>query len=163
MYKKVGQAPEVKIISDVFKLKKAIVENNLEMIPYENLLLICNCQKSISNEKTNIVLTFRSVKGDLILVDFDKDKRELKGLSQEDVIWYTKDLMNKSAIDNDKNRYKKITTNKIRKYYEKQIQRDDDTTSSSFETSLIKVLIDIEQILSTLLKNIKNGDMKNES
>lgn len=38
LYKKVGQAPEVKIINDIFKLKKFIVMKDLSIIPYENYL-----------------------------------------------------------------------------------------------------------------------------
>ena len=34
LYKKVGQIPEVKIISDVYKLKKAIVQRNLDATKY---------------------------------------------------------------------------------------------------------------------------------
>ncbi len=72
LYKKTGQAPETKIIDNVFKLKKAIIKKNLDIIPYEKLYIICIDQKSISNTKSNIVLTFYSIYGDLILVDIDK-------------------------------------------------------------------------------------------
>ena len=41
LYKKVGKAPKVKIISDVTKLKYAVVKQNLKIIPYENLYIIC--------------------------------------------------------------------------------------------------------------------------
>ena len=47
LYKKTGQAPETKIIDNVFKLKKAIVKRKLEIIPYEKLYIICNNRKAI--------------------------------------------------------------------------------------------------------------------
>ncbi len=47
LYKKVGQPSEVKIISDVYKLKKAIIERNLDIIPYEKIFIICHSKKSI--------------------------------------------------------------------------------------------------------------------
>ena len=44
LYKKVGQPSEVKIISDVYKLKKAIIERSLDIIPvsYTHLTLPTN-------------------------------------------------------------------------------------------------------------------------
>ena len=96
LYKKPNQLPEVKIISNVFKLKKAIVKRNLDIIPYETLYIICNTKKFTSNLKQNIILTFYSIYGDLILVDIDKSKREFKSLSEDNIIWYLQDLVNKS-------------------------------------------------------------------
>ena len=158
LYKKTGQPPETKIIDNIFKLKKAIVKKNLTIIPYENLYIICNNIKFIPNEKANIVLTFSSIYGDLILVDIDKKYREFKGLSQEDIIWYSQDLMNKTCNTN-------LTTNKksnIKKFtpfYERDLDRDNSKFPTfDFEKTLISVLINIEMTLSTLLRN---GD-KNE-
>ena len=45
LYKKSGQVPAVKIINNVFKLKKAIVKNNLDIIPYETVYIICTNKK----------------------------------------------------------------------------------------------------------------------
>lgn len=163
LYKKVDKPPEVKIIDNVFKLKKAIIENHLEIIPYEKLLLIYNCQDAIPNEKTNIVLTFRSIKGDCILVDFDKNKREFKGLSQEDVIWYTKDLMNKSPVCNSTNKtaYKQ-KIKRLPEYHERNFEREDTSQSTSFEKSIISVLTNIELVLTGLLQNKSNGGTNHE-
>ena len=47
LYKKVGQIPEVKIISDVYKLKKAIVQRNLDIISYEKLFIVCHNKRRI--------------------------------------------------------------------------------------------------------------------
>ena len=80
LYKKVGQVPKVKIIYNVTKLKRAIVKQNLKIIPYENLYIICKNPKQIQNMRTNIVLTFFSIYGDFILIDIDRKKREFKSL-----------------------------------------------------------------------------------
>lgn len=96
LYKKEGQLAEVKIIDNVFRLKKAIVTKDLSIIPYETLYIICNNKNLAENMEPNIVLNFSSIYGDLILVDIDKKNREFKGLTQEDIIWYSKDLNRKS-------------------------------------------------------------------
>lgn len=96
LYKKVGQIPKVMIIDNVFKLKKFIVERNLDIIAYQTTYIICNNKKLINNMTPNIVFGFNSIKGDFILVNIDKDKREFESLTGEDIIWYSSDLINKS-------------------------------------------------------------------
>lgn len=158
LYKKVGQPPEAKIIDNVFKLKKAIIDKKLDIIPYQNLYIIYD-KKLIQNTKLNIVLTFSSIYGSLILVDIDKSKREFKGLSQEDIIWYSQDLMNKTT-NTTLPAIKKPNNKKFAKVYERDIERDNSSSKSTdfnFEKALIGILINIDITLSTLLRN---GDKK---
>lgn len=96
LYKKVGQVPQIKIIDNVFKLKKFIVERNLDIIAYQTTYIICNNKKLMNNMTPNIVFSFNSIKGDFILVNIDKNKREFESLTEEDIIWYSSDLINKS-------------------------------------------------------------------
>lgn len=103
LYKKVGQEPEVKIINNILKLKKSIIQKNLAIIPYETIYIICHNKKLMKYMKPNIFLPLKRLAGDFILVDIDRKKREFKSLSQEDVIWYTKDLINKSPITTSSN------------------------------------------------------------
>ncbi len=158
LYKKTGQPPETRIIDNVFKLKKAIIKKNLTIIPYENLYIICNNIKFIQNEKANIILTFSSIYGDLILVDIDKKSRKFKGLSQEDIIWYSQDLLNKTCntpLTNTKKNNKKDFS----KVYERDTEREHNSKLdvTDFEKALITVLINIEMTLSALLGK---GDKK---
>lgn len=160
LYKKTDYPPETKIIDNVFKLKKAIVKRNLDIIPYEKLYIICNNQKAIPNTKQNIVLTLSSIYGDLILVDIDKNKREFKGLSQEDIIWYSQDLVKKTPNTTSLPSTKKPIKKQFTKVYERDIERNNSSSKSSnfdFEKALISVLFNIEMTLSALLGN---GDKK---
>ena len=45
LYKQVGKNPKIKIINDLSKLKRMIIQNNFEIIPYENIFIICNNKK----------------------------------------------------------------------------------------------------------------------
>ncbi len=157
LYKKTGRAPETKIIDNVFKLKKTIIKKNLDIIPYEKLYIICNNRKSISNTKSNIVLTFYSIYGDLILVDIDKNKREFKGLSQEDIIWYSQDLMNKSSISNNVKSTKKPSVKNFMEFYEGDFERDSGSKSMNYENTVLNSLTTIEL---ALIKILKGGDRK---
>ena len=158
LYKKVNQIPQVKIIS-LQKLKKAIVKRNLDIIPYETVYIICMNKKEQYKFgiPINIILDFYNIAGDLILVDIDKNKREFKGLSQEDIIWYTNDLINKS---NNFSNYSVKPNKSIIKAREKGYDRDFDNSSTNiqnnFETVLIKLLLNIELSLATLLKESDN-------
>ena len=158
LYKKVGQVPEVRIINDVIKLKRAIIKQNLKIIPYENLYIICKNPKQIQNMRTNIVLTFCSIYGDFILIDIDRKKREFKSLEQEDITWFTTDLMNKCPIK-DQKKIKQQTTRKASEVFERNF---DNTKymdsikfnrSTPFENTLINVLINLELVLANILKN----------
>lgn len=155
LYKKVGQVPEVKIINNIIKLKKAIIQNNLDIIPYETVYIICHNKKLMGYMKPNIFLPLKKISGDFILIDINKNEREFKSLSQEDIIWYTKDLINKSPITTSK-------INNIKYIYERGFEDNRNTKSNNFETTLLNALTNLELVLASILKNNKNGDLKNE-
>ena len=155
LYKKTGKAPETKIIDNVYKLKKAIVKRNLKIIPYEKVYIICG--KPNYNAKANIILPFYSIYGDLLLVGIDKKEREFKGLSQDDIIWYSQDLINKSnnniAVTTIKP--KKTNNHNVKEFYERDFESSDNNTFN-FEKALIDVLVNIELVLATILKSEEN-------
>lgn len=155
LYKKVGQVPEVKIINNVSKLKKSIIKNNLDIIPYETVYIICYNKKSMEYMKPNIFLSLKRIAGDFVLIDIDRKKREFKSLSQEDIIWYTKDLINKAPI----NTLKKVNIpkiNNIQDIYERGFEDNRNAISSNFENTLINVLNNLELVLAMILKNINS-------
>lgn len=159
LYKKSFKIPEVRIIDNVYKLKKAIIKKNLDIIPYKNLYVICNNKNLKETMPYNIILSFKNIKGDLILVDIDKKTREFKSLSQEDIIWYSQDLINNSPPTTSSTSVKKYNIKNFPEFYERNFETN--INSNSFEKTLIKVLSNIELILTNILKNNKNGDIKN--
>lgn len=155
LYKKVGQVPEVKIINNVSKLKKSIIKNNLDIIPYETVYIICHNKKLMEYMKPNIFLSLKRIAGDFILIDIDKNKHEFKSLTQENIIWYTKDLINKAPI----NTLKKVNIpkiNNIQDIYERGFENDRNAISNNFENTLINVLNNLELVLAMILKNINS-------
>ena len=160
LYKKVGQDPEIKIINDTFRFKKAIVEKSLDIIPYKNHYIVCNSKEKTKANPPHIVFDYGNVTGDLIIVGIDKEAREFKGMSQEDIIWFSEDLIDKTFQDRPDNL---SPTFPIR---EKQITKEgkERTTNICFEKTLINTLISIELILAGILKNKnrKKGETENE-
>lgn len=156
IYKRAGETPEIKIIDNVFKLKKAIIEYKLEIIPYEKVYIICNNQKEKNNMEANIALNLRSIYGDFILVKIDRKQREFKGLSQEDIMWYSKDLINKSYITPEQNNLPIPNSKKKINFRIRELERcDNNINSNTFEKELISVLVSIEMILASLIKDNK--------
>ena len=163
LYKKADKLPEVKIIDNISKLKKAIIKKNLLIIPYESTFIICNDIDFINNMKPNIVLSLRSIYGDLLLINIDKDNRKFKSLSQDDIIWYTEDLINKSYNNNNNNLNNiKASFNVPYKQLYKDNERDFESTNEqiSFQKTLLSVLTEIEVVLANFLKKKRNGDGK---
>lgn len=158
LYKKVGQAPEVKIISDVYKLKKAIILRNLDIIPYEKVFIICHNRKSSSNMFPNVFLPLKRIMGDFIVVNIDKNEREFKSLSQEEIIWYTKDFINKSPRKNNNKTSKTKKTINVTDVYERGFDDNRQSTSMNNEQTLFSMLIHLNLMLASILKN--NGDDK---
>lgn len=163
-YKKVDHFPKVKIINDVNLLRKKIVEKNLDIIPYEKLYIICNNKKSMEEMRTNIFLPLKRIGGDFLVINIDEKTRQFKSLSQEDIILYSKDLINKQPIKTS-NQKDNINFSKINMYsdiYERGFEENRNAKPNTFENTLINVLVNLELVLASILKDNKNGENKNE-
>ena len=162
LYKQVGKTPRVRIIPNVQILKRAIINRKLDIIPYQNVFLICNNQDYMKTSKINVVFDFFHISGDLLVVQIDKEKREFENLPQEDISWFTSDLIYSSFnIKLPKPNVKQKANSsvfKIGDYLPKNQKEIAEDTTCNFETSLIKTLTNIELILaSSLLNSPKKG------
>lgn len=146
LYKEVGKKPEVRIINNIQKLKKEIINKSLIIIPYESAFIICNNQELMKYMPLNIALVLGSVSGDFILVNIDKREREFKSLSQEDIIWYSQSL-NNSSFNSNLNQVVQKSFKYIfnRNFYENKNQ--------NYETTLINTLNKIQILLEKIIKN----------
>lgn len=158
LYKKVGQSPEVKIIKNIYKLKKAIIQKNLDIVPYEKSFIICHSNKSKLPMRPNIFLPLRRIIGDLIIVNIDKKTREFQSISQEDIIWFSKDLTSKSAKSVKINSQQRKSNFPF--IYERGVGSNKYNNSPPFDKLLMSMLINIQLALATLLKN--DGDDNND-
>ena len=147
LYKKVGKAPEIKIIPNVFILKKAIVKKQLNIIPYEGAYIICNNNSFNDFMRANIILPLRTIRGDFIIINIDKSEREFKSLSQENLLWFTKDLINKTPPSSSSD----DTKVSVLPIYSKTFYNDS-SRYINFEKLLIDVLTNVQTILSDISK-----------
>lgn len=156
LYKKVGQSPEIKIINNVYRLKKAIFNKKLEIVPYQSVYIICHNKKQMKNMRKNIILDFSHIAGDFLVVEIDRKKREFQSISQENIIWFTEDLMNRSPIQKSLN--PKIDVKYFSNCASSELKTFNKTkNNNNFENDLINVLSSIGLTLSCLVTNNKKG------
>ncbi len=152
LYKKVGLSPEVRIIPNVYKLKKAIIKQKLEIIPFQNVYIICHNKAKRKNMPINILLDFSNISGDFIVVQIDCNLREFKSISQENIIWYTQALNRKSF--HTKMHNQSYIGSKYNELNSKQ-PAIEPKSNISFENKLVDVLSNINLTLSYLVGNNK--------
>lgn len=74
LYKQNGKNPKVRIIPNVQILKRAIVNRTLDIIPYQNVFLICNNHDYMKATPINVVFDLFHISGDLLVVKINNDK-----------------------------------------------------------------------------------------
>ena len=105
-------------------------------------------------------MPLNSICGDLIVVKIDKKQREFKELAQEDIIWYTEDLINKSVTSSNVNNISKFVSQTNEQNVISHSERGfENNSNTSFEQALLQVLINIKLVLASMLKS---EDLKNE-
>ena len=72
LYKEPQKNSEVKIIDNMQKLKREIINKKLIIIPYESAFIVCNNKDLMEDMTPNIALILGKIGGDFILVNIDK-------------------------------------------------------------------------------------------
>lgn len=160
LYKPVGKNPRVRIIPNVQILKKAIINREFDIIPYQNVFLICNNQDYMKTALINVVFDLFHISGDLLVVQIDKETRKFQSLSQEDISWYTSDLIYRSF--NPKTIKPKARNNitSFESYLPQKEKLIVEEENCNFQTALIQTLTNMELTLASLLaiNNKKGGE-----
>ncbi|MCI8309935.1 MAG: hypothetical protein HFJ45_07185 [Clostridia bacterium] len=164
LYKETGQAPVIKIIANMFEIKKMIVESNLDMVRYENCIIVCSSLNQNTNQVPNIVLDFKHITGDLFLIGYNPKIKDFRSLNKDEVKFY-KDALDRKSFQYDK--YKKwlekckfiaesSSNNKIlvpKLNSELGDNEENKTTSSLQNEKMLEMILNIQAILLKYLKN----------
>ncbi len=105
LYKQVGKIPKVKIIKNTLEEKQELVQGLIEVIPYNDMLLICNEEGKILNLEPNVIFDFDYIAGDCFVVGDDYKRGDFKSLTMEEIEFAKNDLIKrsfKSRIENIK-------------------------------------------------------------
>lgn len=96
LYKEVGKKPQIMIIDNTLKAKQKLVDGLIEVVPYDNLLLICNEEGKLLNLSPNLIFDYDYIAGNCFLVGDDYEHSDFKSLTDDEIIKYTYDLENRS-------------------------------------------------------------------
>lgn len=92
LYKKVGENPVVKIINASLEAKQELVGGLIEVVPYEDVLIICNEEGNILNMPPNVVFDYDYIAGDFFVIGDDYEHGDFKSLTKDEIEYYKNDL-----------------------------------------------------------------------
>ncbi len=98
LYKKVGENPVVKIINASLEAKQELVGGLIEVIPYEDVLIICNEEGKILNMPPNVVFDYDYIAGDFFVIGDDYEHGDFKSLTKDEIEYYKNDLAKRAFI-----------------------------------------------------------------
>lgn len=105
LYKKTDELPKVTKIPNTLDAKQKLVGGLIEVVPYNDVLIICNEEGKILNLKPNLIFDYDYIAGDCFLVGDDYLHGDFKSLTSEQIEKYTKELIQKSNGGIDKESY----------------------------------------------------------
>lgn len=161
LYKKTDTTPVIKVITNIFEIKKMIVQGNLDMVRYENCIIVCNNKDLQNNKVPNIVLDFKHISGDFFLIGYNPKTKDFRSLTKEEIEFYKSSLDRKSF---QYNTYKKwldtcvfSVTDKNNCFQEKLVKKSNTDFENSEENQNVNKMLDmILNIQTIILKYIKN-------
>ena len=86
LYKKVGEEPKEMLIDNTLEAKQKLVGGLIEVVPYEDLIIICNEEGKLLGLKPNLVFDLDYIAGDCFLIGDDYEKGDFRSLTQEEII-----------------------------------------------------------------------------
>lgn len=168
LYKETGKAPILRNVVNVFKLKKMIVEGNLDLVRYENCIIVCSNKKQKLNLVPNIVLDFNNIKGDFLLIGYNPRIKDFRSLNNEEISFYT-DTLNRKSFQY--NKYKKWIENhstskhkrkeKLNKKNNSFVNSENKNANTPTENSnkeMLEIILNIQAIILKYVKSKMDGE-----
>ena len=107
LYKKIGREPVVMEIEDTLEKKQELVGGLIEVIPYNDKLIVCNEEGKIMNLKPNVIFDYDYIAGNFFVVNDDYKNAGIKSLKNYEIEEIKKDL-NKYSVKYNQNEMKEI-------------------------------------------------------
>lgn len=104
LYKEVGEAPKIMEIDNTLEAKQELVGGLIEVVAYDDVLLICNEEGKLENLKPNVIFDFDYIAGNCFIVGDDYEHGDFRSLTEDEIFRYSRELVNRSFIykDDDK-------------------------------------------------------------
>lgn len=102
LFKAVGQPAKMVTIPNTLRAKQRLVGGLIEVVQYEDVLLVCNEEGKISNMPPNLVFDYDYIAGNCFVIGDDYENGDFRSLTLDEIEKYKKDIDSRSF------RYKKI-------------------------------------------------------
>ena len=96
LYKEVGKEPQIMFIDNTLEAKQKLVGGLIEVVPYEDVLIICNEEGKILNMPPNLVFEYDYIAGNCFVIGDDYKNADFKSLTDEEILKYREDLKKRS-------------------------------------------------------------------
>lgn len=92
LYKKVGEESRVLEVENTLEAKQALVGGLIEVVSYDDVLLICNEEGKVLNMPPNLLFDYDYIAGDCFLIGDDYERGDFKSLTDKEIEKYKKEL-----------------------------------------------------------------------
>lgn len=96
LYKEIGKEPQIMFIENTLEAKQKLVGGLIEVVPYEDVLIICNEEGKILNMPPNLVFEYDYIAGNCLVIGDDYKNADFKSLTDEEILKYREDLKKRS-------------------------------------------------------------------
>ena len=96
LYKEVGKEPQIMFIDNTLEAKQELVGGLIEVVPYEDVLIICNEEGKLLNMPPNLVFEYDYIAGNCFVIGDDYKNADFKSLTDEEILRYREDLKKRS-------------------------------------------------------------------
>lgn len=96
LYKQVGELPRVMKIENTLKARQKLVGDIIRVIPYKDVLLLCNEEGKKLNMDINLIFDYDYIAGDCFAVGDNYKNADFKSLTEQQIEELTKDFIDKS-------------------------------------------------------------------
>ena len=96
LYKEVGKEPQIMFIDNTLEAKQKLVGGLIEVVPYEDVLIICNEEGKLLNMPPNLVFEYDYIAGNCLVIGDDYKNADFKSLTDEEILKYREDLKKRS-------------------------------------------------------------------
>ena len=96
LYKEIGKEPQIMFIDNTLEAKQKLVGGLIEVVPYEDVLIICNEEGKLLNMPPNLVFEYDYIAGNCFVIGDDYKNADFKSLTDEEILKYREDLKKRS-------------------------------------------------------------------
>ena len=85
LYKEVGKEPIETYVEDTLEAKQSLVDGLIDVVPFEDVILVCNEEGKLLNMLPNLKLDYDYIAGNCFFIGDDYKRADFKSLTDEQI------------------------------------------------------------------------------